>query len=64
MLADYLGFHRAAERIRAAVGQVLRDGRSLTPDLGGKVTTSAMTAAILQAMETVKEDAQPRNSRS
>jgi isocitrate dehydrogenase (NAD+) len=51
MLADYLGSHRAAERIRAAVGQVLRDGRSLTPDLVRKVSTSVMTTAILEEID-------------
>jgi isocitrate dehydrogenase (NAD+) len=55
MLADYLGSHRAAERIRAAVGTVLREGRTLTPDLGGKASTTGMTAAVIQAMETTLE---------
>jgi len=52
MLADYLGHHSAAMQIRRAVGMVLRDGASLTPDLGGKATTTEMTAAILRAMPT------------
>jgi len=50
MLADYLKAPRAAERIRIAVGAVLRAGRTLTPDLGGQATTTSMTAAILDAM--------------
>ena len=50
MLADYLGAHRGADQIRVAVGEVLRAGRTLTPDLGGKATTTEMTAAILRAM--------------
>jgi len=51
MLADYLGYPDAAQQIRAAVGTVLRIGRVLTPDLGGRATTTEMTAAILRAMK-------------
>jgi len=57
MLADYLGDNRGAEQIRRAVGEVLRDGRTLTPDLGGKATTTQMTVAILRAMG-VREERQ------
>jgi isocitrate dehydrogenase (NAD+) len=52
MLAEYLGHKKAATQIRAAVGSVLRAGRALTPDLGGKATTTEMTAAILRSMKT------------
>ncbi|MGH7840450.1 MAG: isocitrate/isopropylmalate dehydrogenase family protein [Candidatus Binataceae bacterium] len=50
MLAEYLKAPHAAARIRVAVGEVLRAGRTLTPDLGGRATTTSMTAAILEAM--------------
>ncbi len=50
MLADYLGAFRAAYQIRLAVGEVLRAGSTLTPDLGGHATTTEMTDAILRAM--------------
>ncbi|HJU29215.1 MAG TPA: isocitrate/isopropylmalate dehydrogenase family protein [Candidatus Binataceae bacterium] len=50
MLVEYLGHKQAACGIRAAVGEVLRAGSTLTPDLGGKATTTEMTAAILRAM--------------
>ncbi len=50
MLAEYLGDARGAEQIRCAVGEVLREGRTLTSDLGGRATTTEMTAAILRAM--------------
>jgi isocitrate dehydrogenase (NAD+) len=50
MLAEYLKAPHAAQRIRVAVGAVLRAGRTLTPDLGGRATTTSMTAAILEAM--------------
>ncbi len=51
MLAAYLGYADAARRIREAVGAVLRTGSVLTPDLGGKATTTEMTAAVLRAMK-------------
>ena len=50
MLADYLGYKDAAARIRKAIGDVLRAGNMLTPDLGGIATTTEMTEAILNAM--------------
>jgi isocitrate dehydrogenase (NAD+) len=50
MLADYLGAVHAGNRIRDAVGAVLRTGRELTPDLGGDATTTRMTAAIIVAL--------------
>jgi isocitrate dehydrogenase (NAD+) len=51
MLADYLGYTAAANSIREAVGTVLRTGRVLTPDLGGRATTTEMTAEILREMK-------------
>jgi isocitrate dehydrogenase (NAD+) len=51
MMADYIGYPKAGDLIRTAVGKVLRAGRALTPDLGGKATTDDMTAAILRAMK-------------
>ena len=59
MLAEYLGHKKAATQIRAAVGAVLRAGRTLTPDLGGKATTTEMTAAILRSMKTSADAARP-----
>jgi isocitrate dehydrogenase (NAD+) len=50
LLAEYLDYHDAACRIRKAVGDVLRAGQALTPDLGGTASTSGMTAAIMSAM--------------
>lgn len=54
MLAEYLGYQDCALRIRKAVGDVLRAGRTLTPDLGGSATTTEMTEAILNSMSTVE----------
>ena len=54
LLADYLGYKDAALRIRKAVGEILRAGRTLTPDLGGNATTTEMTEVILNSMTTVE----------
>ncbi|HZO82920.1 MAG TPA: isocitrate/isopropylmalate dehydrogenase family protein [Candidatus Binataceae bacterium] len=51
MLLDYLGHRRAGERIRAAVGAVLRAGRVLTRDLGGKADTEEVAAAVIRALK-------------
>lgn len=55
MLADYLGAATAGSMIRRAVGEVLRAGRVLTPDLGGTASTTEMSAAVIHAMTTVNE---------
>ncbi|MEP0767351.1 MAG: isocitrate dehydrogenase (NAD(+)) [Fimbriimonadia bacterium] len=40
----------AADRVEKAVHTVLREGKTLTPDLGGSATTSEITDAIIAAM--------------
>jgi isocitrate/isopropylmalate dehydrogenase len=50
MMLDYLGAGKAAARLRKAVGAVLVEGRVKTADLGGKSSTSDMTAAIIAAL--------------
>jgi isocitrate dehydrogenase (NAD+) len=47
MMLDYLGEIEAAERIRTAVRTVIKEGRTVTPDLGGTAKTSAMTNVII-----------------
>ena len=42
---------RAAARIEAAVGNVTRAGRVLTPDLGGPATTDAVGDAVVAALD-------------
>lgn len=51
MMLDYLGENNWAERIETAVVTVLREGKYLTPDLGGDSTTHGVTDAIIDAME-------------
>jgi isocitrate dehydrogenase (NAD+) len=46
MMLDHLGELEAAERVRAAVHGVLRDGQKLTGDLGGTAGTTELAEAI------------------
>jgi isocitrate dehydrogenase (NAD+) len=50
MMLDYLGYSGAGAAIRTATGKVLRSGRVLTGDIGGKATTEEMTAAVIDAL--------------
>ncbi len=47
MLLEFLGEPRAAGNVDRAVRAVLREGRTLTPDLGGSATTRQVTDAVL-----------------
>ncbi len=47
MMLDYLGEIEAAQRIRDAVRTVIKEGRTVTPDLGGSAKTTAMTNVII-----------------
>jgi isocitrate dehydrogenase (NAD+) len=51
LLLDYLGHGADADRIREAVSTVLRAGRVVTPDIGGKAKTADMTAAVIRALK-------------
>jgi isocitrate dehydrogenase (NAD+) len=50
-MLDYLDFADTATRIRQAVRQVYVQGDHLTPDQGGKGTTSQFCAAIAARIE-------------
>src|SRR5579862_3231948 len=50
MMLDYLGHSAAGDKIRAATASVLRAGKVLTRDIGGKAPTGEVTAAIVKAM--------------
>jgi len=52
MMLDYLGENKWAERVENAVVTVLKEGKHLTPDLGGQSTTHEVTEAIIDALET------------
>jgi len=51
MMLRYMDEEEAAKRAEAALTSVYRDGRTLTPDVGGKATTAEFTQAIIRAME-------------
>ncbi len=46
MMLDFLGETNAARRVREAVERVTAEGRVLTPDLGGKASTSQVAEAV------------------
>ena len=50
MMLDFLGEDEWAERIENAVVSVLKEGKYLTPDLGGSSTTREVTEAIIGAL--------------
>lgn len=43
-----MGYTRGADRLDAAVDQVIREGNVLTPDLAGKSTTKEVLQAVLK----------------
>ena len=47
LMMEHLGYQSAADRIVDAVSNVVRNGE-VTPDLGGKLTTSEVGQALLQ----------------
>ena len=50
MMLDYLGENRWAERIENAIVNVLKEGKVLTPDLGGSSSTTQVTDAVIAAV--------------
>lgn len=48
LMLRHLGYARGAERIEQAVDQVIREGKVLTPDLGGTAKTGEVVDAILK----------------
>jgi isocitrate dehydrogenase (NAD+) len=46
MMLDHLGEQEAADRVRHAVHEVLREGKKLTGDLGGSTGTTEIAEAI------------------
>ena len=51
LMLDHIGEQARAERIRAALGRVLADGKVRTRDLGGTATTTEFTDAICKQVE-------------
>jgi isocitrate dehydrogenase (NAD+) len=50
MLLGHLGEGEASKRVQSAVATVLKQGRWLTPDLGGKARTADVTKAIVDTL--------------
>jgi isocitrate dehydrogenase (NAD+) len=50
MMLDHIGDHTRAERIRNALTKVIREGKTLTRDLGGTSNTDQFTDAIIAAL--------------
>lgn len=51
MMLDHIGESVWAQRIEDAVVATLREGKSLTPDLGGTSTTVGLAEAVIDALE-------------
>jgi isopropylmalate/isohomocitrate dehydrogenase-like protein len=51
MMLDYLGENKWAEHVENAVVTVLREGKHLTPDLGGASTTREVAETIINVLE-------------
>jgi len=47
MMLDHLGDHARATRIRDAMYSTIREGKTLTGDLGGTATTDEFTSAVI-----------------
>jgi len=47
MMLDYLGEKKAAKVIVDAISEVLKEGKSLTGDLGGQSSTEEFTDAVI-----------------
>ncbi|MBB4076956.1 molybdenum cofactor synthesis domain-containing protein [Bartonella fuyuanensis] len=50
LLLDHLGFQDAAQQLSESVDQVIRAGKTITYDLGGKASTRQMAEAVLNSL--------------
>jgi homoisocitrate dehydrogenase len=50
LMLRHLKYEDAANRIDTAVNHVIREGRVLTPDLGGKSKTDEVVEAVLRRL--------------
>ena len=50
MMLNYLKEYEAEERLNDAILEVLNEGKTLTPDLGGTATTSEVAEAVINAL--------------
>lgn len=52
LMLDQMGQHETAGRIRTALRSVVREGRTVTSDLGGKASTTEISDAIIERINT------------
>lgn len=57
MMIEYLGFAAEAKALEKAVAGVYAEGRRLTPDQGGKATTTEFVDAVYAQMEKQRSEA-------
>ena len=50
MLLDHLKLEKAGNAVRQAVADVLKAGKTLSPDLGGKAKTEEVASAVVEAL--------------
>jgi tartrate dehydrogenase/decarboxylase/D-malate dehydrogenase len=50
MMLQHLGFAAAHDSIMCAIENILREGKRMTPDMGGKASTSDLGSAIANAL--------------
>ncbi|MBM3291521.1 isocitrate/isopropylmalate dehydrogenase family protein [Candidatus Bathyarchaeota archaeon] len=50
MMLDWLGEKEAAKKLENAVMEVLKEGKVVTPDLGGKASTDQMAQAVINTI--------------
>ena len=51
MMLNYLKEYDSEERLNNAILEVLNEGKTLTPDLGGNASTSEVAEAIINALK-------------
>ena len=50
LMLEYMGYSESALKIYEAVNAVLLEGKTVTPDLGGKASTDEVVEAILKQL--------------
>ena len=50
LMLDHIGQRETADRVRGALRAVVREGRAVTPDVGGKASTHEFTDAVCRAL--------------
>jgi isocitrate dehydrogenase (NAD+) len=51
MMLDRMGQRERGQRLEAAIRKVIGEGKDLTPDIGGKGTTTSFTDRVIASMQ-------------